>query len=326
LATSPLSTVAGHQPFSDLLFSPRAAFIWNHTRKGVAWMNPAARAAFGLCLKDFSDSLPLSLIRHFARRVEVGAGGPLKVKIGREAALKCSVEPLKLAGGQDGLIIAEVPAEGESRAASGKTAKSPKEPARKAPRAPNYLKEPAHAPMLTAEEMRAFKAIGRKVRRLCKEKKRSQAATAASPPSPLALESAGQAPEQAAQALKDVLSAFDLVLLLDRGLDIMRVEHRTQRLGWRKASLHGKPFADLLLPVEQAVLRRMLKKLDKARCSKDTLAVLGAGGNSMHCLAVLGRWEEGGCAYFLALLSLELPARLKKRQAVSAAAATRLAA
>ncbi len=295
-------------------------------------MNPAARAAFALGLKDFSDSLPETLIRRFARCVEKGAGGPLKVKLARQAALKCSVEILKLAGGQDGLIVAEVAAQEESHTASEtpslpqKIAKRPKKPPRQAP-APSA--KILSIPALTPGEMRAFKAIGRKVRKLCKEKRRSdtEAAPARRAPAP-PWAGAALSPEGTAQALKDILSAFDLVLFLSGGLDIMRIEGRAQRLGWRKTSLRGRPLSDLLIPYEHELFQRMLKKLrgTVAQTSKDTLAVAGETGDSVPCRAVLGRWDGDGTAFFLALLSLELPARLKRQHTVHVAAPARLAA
>ena len=78
-------------------------------------MNPAARAAFAVRLEDFSASLPASLIHHFAQFAERKEGGFAKVKIPGAPSLGCSIEILKLADGQDGLIVAEVGDEEERR-------------------------------------------------------------------------------------------------------------------------------------------------------------------------------------------------------------------
>ena len=231
MAKSP-TTVAGAHPLSDLLFSPRAAFIWNHTRKSVAWMNPAARAAFALRLDDFAASLPTSLIRRFGQFAEKKEGGAAKVKIPGVPGLNCSIEILKLADGQDGLIVAEL-GEGEEHPAPPgpstfpKPAKSPKKPLRKTVTRQRRT-VPKTPPTLTAEEMRAFKAVGRKVLRLCEDKEqRSKEAAAAVPlpaPSDFAI-----LPEQPAHALKDILAAFDLVLFLGERLDIVGIQGRAAR-------------------------------------------------------------------------------------------------
>ena len=323
MAKSPTIT-AGAPPLSDLLFSPRAAFIWSHTRKSVAWMNPAARAAFALRLEDFSASIPASLVRQFAKVTARRESGFVKVKIAGAPPLACSVEILNLADGQDGVIVAEL-AEGEQAPPalpiSGKPARRPAKTARKMPAGAKRRTASKTPPALTAEEMRAFKAVGRKVLRLCEDKK--EAAPAASPPVP---SNGAVSKDQPAQALMDVLAAFDLVLFLSERLDIVDMKGRPARLGWRKGSLTGKSVADVVLPYDRAILRRMLKKLHgQTACNaRGTLVVGGENGTAMPCRAILGRWKEGNAAFFLAFISLELPARLKRPQLVNAVA--RLAA
>ena len=331
LAKSP-TTVAGAHPLSDLLFSPRAAFIWNHTRKCVAWMNPAARAAFALRLEDFSASLPASLIRRFAQFAERKEGGAAKVKIPGVPGLNCSIEILKLADGQDGLIVAEL-GEGEELqsppvpSTSRKPAKGPKKTFRKTVTRQRRT-APKTPPTLTAEEMRAFKAVGRKVLRLCEDKKQRSKEAAAAVPLPAPSDTASS-PERPAHALKDMLAAFDLVLFLGESLDIVGLQGQAARLGLRKAKLTGKSLGDLMLPYDRTILRRMMKKLQRqaAYGSRDALLICGENGNAKPCRAILGRWDDGDAAFFLALLSLDLPPRLRRPQREgSVAAAARLAA
>jgi hypothetical protein len=125
-------------------------------------------------------------------------------------------------------------------------------------------------------------------------------------------------------------SAFDVVLFLDEKLNIARSEGRPQCLGWRKASLLGQPAAQFLPAEEQAVLRRMVTKLAStgAQICKDTIAVWDGAGCSKPCHAILGHSGRANARYFLALLALKLPRRLKKlqHQPVSAADITQLAA
>ncbi len=323
MATSPLISVSGpHLP--DLLFSARAAFIWNQTLKCVVWMNPAARAAFACSLENFTDLLPQSVLRRFAQCVRKQAGAEVTLKNGA-GALRFSVERLELAGEQHGLIVSEIDVDGERRSHPQKLAPSPataretNKPAEKAiPRNPP-------APALTPEEMRAFKAIGRKVRRLTKGKRVEALASpppcpdVASQPAPCA---AGLPPEQAMQALRDALSAFDLVLFLDERLVIRRIEGRPARLGWRKAKLGGRPATEVIAPFEEATLRRMVKKL----AGPATLAARSESGEVLSCRAALGRWKEGPIAYFLGFLALEFPECLEDRKPAAPVSTPRLAA
>ena len=299
-------------------------------------MNPAARAAFALRLEDFSASLPAALIRRFAEFADRNEGGFAKVKIPGAPGLGCSIEILKLADGQDGLIVAEVGDEEERRPppapSYSKASKSePKKTIKKAPAgsAKGRGKTPQTAPVLTAEEMRAFKAVGRKVLRLCAEKKCPDEPTAAAGPLPApASESPAGSPDPLAQTLTDVLAAFDVVLFLGEGLDIVGARGRTAQLGWRKATLTGKTVGALLAPYDRALLRRMLKKLrgQTVYGSRDTLVVNGENGEALPCRAVAGRWEHEKAAFFLAFISLEPPARLKRSQPANGMAPGRIAA
>ena len=328
MAKSP-TTAAGAYPLPDLLFSPRAAFIWNHTRQSVAWMNPAARAAFALRLEDFSAAIPASLVRRFSQVTAKRECGFVKVKVAGAPPLACSVEILNLADGEEGVIVAEL-GEGEMRrpqpapSLAIRPAKPRRKTVRKAPARETRQAAPKAPPALTADEMRAFKAVGRKVLRLCADKKRSEEPPANACP-PIHANSEAS-PEQPAPAPMDVLAAFDAVLFLSDDLDIFALKGRPVRLGWRKASLTGKSITDILPSYDRGILRRMLKKLrdQPARYPAATLVIASENGNAIPCRAVLGRSPAGNAAFFLAFISLELPPRLKKPQ--PAKSVTRLAA
>jgi hypothetical protein len=332
LPARPLKTVQSPPAFSDLLFSPRAAFIWNHSRRSVAWMNPAARTAFARTLEDFSKSLPASLTRRFAQCVEKQAGATVPLRIGGGPALRCSVEILKLAGEEIGLIVAEMEEGRDLALAVLSVPPKKRAPAGKPKRAKAGSasvkagsSKTALPPALSPEEMRAFKAVGRKVRRLCEEKRLE----GAQPGAALAPVPAETPPldGQAAQTLRAALAAFDLVLLLGGGLEIVRVEGRP-RMSWSKARLIGKPVTELFPSADQTHLLRMAGKLKRgASTARDFLHVFDAHGNSTLCRAALGRHHAGGAMFFLGVVSLELPDRLKKRsQREQDSALARLAA
>ena len=318
MAASPNNAIADQNPFLDLLFSPRAAFIWDHTGHAVTWMNAAARSKFGLAVQDLQAALPAGLVRRFAQCFDHCEGkhrATIKLKLALHPTLDCSLEVIELAGGHRGLIIAETasvraPARIVSRAAHSKKS-IPKAPAKHDKKSGC---RPGLVPQLSPEELRAFKAIGRTVLRIAQEKQRASgwekpAAAAAVP-----LQSSSAQRLRTMPAL--LFSAFDLVLFLDGNFGIMGSEGRPQRLGWRKSSLLGKPAGQLLPSKAQAIFCRMTKKLSLpgTQICRDSLIVSGEAGGSVPCRIVLGRWPDGGAQYFLALISLSLPARLKQVQ------------
>ena len=327
MAASPLTPAGGADPVMDLLFSPRAAFIWDHTRHAITWMNRAARSRFGLSPQDLQAALAAGLTRRFAQFLSAAKGEPLArgdigLKISRHPALGCDMEVIELADGNRGLLLRESdPEQARPRIVrlSVQNEKPPAMAAVKRETAPSCQEKrgklPLAAPQLSGEELRSFNAIGRRVRRLTQEKLRAgqgrrEAPSCARPPS----RDISALPAQTAAGL--LFSAFDLVLLLDKDLVVVGCEGRPRRLGLRKAGLKGKPAAQILLAAEQGVLNRMLKKLSSqpAQISRDALALSDGGGGATPCRALLGRWPEGNALYFLALLSLALPSRLKKFQ------------
>ncbi len=320
MAASPLTAVVN--PIMDLPFSPRAAFIWDQSRQAVTWMNAAARTKFALCPDDLSSAIPASLARKFEQYPgkAAAAANPratVKVKIAGEPALLCCVEILELAGGRPGLIVAETEAAGDSAAAP-RSRSAPNRPPLTSAKLQNGMprtKSPPKArralPQLTPEEMRSFKAIGRIVRRLCEKKQHE----AIGQPKQFALASS-RAPRPAGEekiAPVALFLAFDLVLLLDEHLNIVGIEGRPQHIGWRKSLLLGRPAVQLLPASEQSIFHRMVRKLspDKVQLCRESVTVSDGTPSGLPCRAVLGRWANGGADYFLALMSLKLPQRLK---------------
>lgn len=321
MAQRPLTLHAGIAPLTDLLFTPRVAFIWNHSRQAVAWMNPAARAAFTLRLDDFSASLPLSLRRGFARFAKKKEGGTTKVAIAGGPSLLCSVEVLKLADGQDGLIVVELDDKANGLAMATPVSVKPRKKIsgqKKTKTQPAALQKNGVS-VLNADELRAFKAMGRKVLRLSDDKKQKPHALAPQGPS--------HGPRPSApldRSMLDCLAVFDLVLSVGPALEILSAKGQPARLGWRKAALSGKCADDLTLRRERPILRRMLKRLhgSASQSAKATLVIQTEAGDEIPCRVMVWRAKEGEAAYGFGLLSLDLPARLKPQTADT----TRLAA
>lgn len=328
VALSPPTIAGEHDPLSGLLFSPCAAFIWNHDRGAVAWMNSAARAKFKLGVHELSAAFSNAVIQRLTAFFDPSKRrrrAHLKIKVAGVSQSFSTVAPLKLAGGDNGLIIAEVP-EGEGVAAKARqSSSSPVKPVTKSEKPAKQtatgpaMALPPPAQKLTAQEWQAFKAIGRKVRKLCREKLQGQATSAPAEHghalrTPACCE---PKPPQAAglpDGVKTLLPAFDLFLLLDADLRISKVEGRTQRAGWRKASLQGRPIAELFSGAGRTCLKRMVSRIetDGAQISRDALAARNEAGEQWACRVTLGRWPHEGAAFFLAMISLEMPQRLKR--------------
>ena len=331
LAARPNKASAGRDPFADLLFSPRASFIWDHTTCTITWMNAAARSKFGLDAKKAQAALPARVAARLVQGFEAAqangkASGAVRFKAGRHPAVPCTFEIAELAGGHKGLIVSEAAATQEPANVlrlptpptppKKKTVAKPsgKQTAAQTKRQPAPSNPAAPICQLTPEELRAFKAIGRTVRRLAREKQRRASAVPEASAAEAPLQALPGADSRGASAL--LFSAFDLVLFLDRDFVISRTEGRPQQIGCRKSGLLGKPAANVLPPAEQAIFRRMVKKLEAgAKVCRDTLVLSGGAGGSVPCRAVLSRWPDGNAHYFLALLSLNVPARLKRSPA-----------
>ena len=336
MAAKPNKAIAGCDPFADLLFSPRAVLIWDHATGTITWMNGAARSKFGLGGGDLQAKLAARLGQCFdAANGNGKTAGSFKFKAGRLPAISCTFEVLELAGGHKGLIVSEAASPQEPanvvhlpKLPQKKTAKSPGKPPAQAKQRQLNVKPAAPVCQLTAEEMRAFKTIGRTVRRLAREKQRSTdtAPRSLASPKPVSappLLQDARPDEQATPA--QLFSAFDLVLFLDEDFVISRTDGRPQHIGWRKSGLLGQPALKFLAAPEHTVFRRMTKKLGTgAKICRDTLVLLAEAGGNVPCRAILGRWHDGDTRYFLALLSLDLPSRLKRLATVPQI--TRLAA
>ncbi len=279
MAARPNKASAGRDPFADLLFSPRASFIWDHTTCAITWMNAAARSKFGLDAKKAQAALPAGVAARLAEGFDAAnangkTSGTVRFKAGRHPAIPCTFEVMELAGGHKGLIVSEAAATQEPANVlrlptppKKKTVAKPsgKQPAAQTKRQPAPSNPAAPISQLTPEELRAFKAIGRTVRRLAREKQRRASAvpkaSAAEPP-PQALPGADM---QGTSAL--LFSAFDLVLFLDRDFVISRTEGRPQQIGCRKSDLLGKPAANVLLPAEQAIFSPYGQEAERRRQS-----------------------------------------------------------
>ena len=108
MAAKPNNASAGCDPIADLLFSPRAALIWDHSASAIAWMNAAARSRFEATPGELQTKLARRLKQCFGTANKKGKTcGTFKLKSGSVPAVSCSFEVLELAGGHEGLIVSE---------------------------------------------------------------------------------------------------------------------------------------------------------------------------------------------------------------------------
>ncbi len=283
----------------ELLFSPRAAFIWDKTSNRVSWMNAAARVRFG-------DGLPPRLVKALsAADVELGRGRRgLKLTI---AGISCylNFDPLTLAGGSNGIVAKETdgPPKGTRKPLS---RLKPGIAPRPLPPAPSSGSR-AHIPApLSEEEMRSLKAVGRTVRRLCRE------VSGSGPQAPSKALGGRSHPAWHQGLEKSLALAFDLVLLLDQKLVVAQVlEGRPRDFGWTKSGLRGCS-AQQFLP--QGALDRMTAKLraSGADALRETALLMAGNGSLIPSRLVLGRALPSP-ALFLGLTSLAVSSRIKRQ-------------
>jgi hypothetical protein len=291
-------------------------------------MNAAARTKLGLTVQELTPSLPAMVRRKFARIARVAVTGkeadPI-VEFGlaaRPAAL-WSLDYLSLANGQHGIIVTEedAPPEEQAQSPASQRSRNKVKKTRSKP-APLYrpltarkppLRGAGPAAQLSPDELRAFEALGRKVRKLWREKQQSaQEARKAEKPAPHKAANADAAGED--QRLKDLISAFDAVLFLDEDFRVLRIAGNPRRLDWRRSDLKARPLASLFALSEHPIVAGMVKRLDRAsvRTCRETLLAIGTAGAAAPCRATLGRWANGDATYFVTLVMLKLPLRLKR--------------
>ena len=325
MTIAPLSAAGDHNPLSELLFSPRPGFVWDHQKCAVTWMNSAARAWFHATAEDFTAALSATTRKLFSslskpRKTHKTAAAPIQVAPEGGSPLLFLCEPLKLAGGGCGLVVTEAPALAAPPASEdARKASLPKKKAgaRKPKTSLRSLPSPARA--LTDDELRSFKAIGRKVRKLCKAKLDGQSAAQKAPqpakPAVTAIVSI-DAPIAFPQALRLLVPAFDLFVLFGTDFIVQKLDGRPQRFGWRKAEMLQRPLTELFAGSEKAALNRLLKRVveNSAHIARDDLLLNTDGGSFFPCRAVAGLWPEEKGMSFLALTSLVLTPRLRRLQ------------
>jgi hypothetical protein len=334
VVSSALRVAGDDNPLSDLLFSPHAAFIWNNRRRAFIWMNRAAREKFKLDVHELSAALPDETAKQLVRFPNSRRSSGAQLQITVAGAFQClfSLSPFKLAGDDEGIILAEMPPDGSAGfpMPAVKSLKRSKPDLQKKPKTAKRVASMHTAQTLTPEEWRSFKAIGRKVRKLCREKLQAGAAQdkVSAPLIPLRQ----QSPSEAAppDCVRAIAATFDVFLTLDAGFRVLKVEGRPRRLGWRKSGFQGRAVRDLIPASEKGIFDRIVRKVagHAAQVSRDALLVQNAEGVSWPCRVVFGQWPFGRGAFFLALTSLDMPARLKRLELQSGAAiqSARLAA
>jgi hypothetical protein len=330
VATGPIKGAGDDgNPLTDLLFSPRPALIWNNEHRAFIWMNRAAREKLKLTVHELSAALSDAARQQLTlfpakRRSKRSSTEQLQITVAGALPCLCSMAPLKLAGGHDGVVLAEL-TPGHAESSPGGAIGTPMQRARSS----NQQKANATKPVLpgpppqtlTPEEWRSFKAIGRKVRKLCREKLQAGASGKAGQNKP-STERPATKPALVSPHLRAILAAFDVFLILDASFRVLKVEGRPRRLGWRKSSFNGRFVTDLLPSSERGIFDRIARRVadQEAQVSRDALLVQNTEGVSWPCRAVLGRWPSDSAVFFLALTSLDVPARLKRLELRSSAA------
>lgn len=350
-ASSPASPT--QTAWADLLFSPRPAWLWDADAGAFIWANSSARMRFGGDLAAMKERLPrqtarrLSAVAQFKRRPLVAKENLLIDKSAAGGDLVCDLEGLRLADGHAGLIVKEAVepaprrAGGKRGSGSAKTAPAPKLVAgrRVAPKKPSRKSQPTrspqvahgaagHRPTLSPEELASFRAIGRRVRRLCREKQR--AASAPRPESSaVALHSAKPDTTARRESFQphvlpfdaNVLQAFDAFMLVDHRRSVQSLTGRLCRTaGWTKRECCSRDVTLLACEGERARFEALFEKLAHAgrRTVADELVFEDRQGAMLPCRVILGRAGESAAGQngpfaWVAVISLKMKDRLSRK-------------
>ena len=329
LAARPNKASAGRDPFADLLFSPRASFIWDHTTCAITWMNAAARTKFGIDAKKVQAALPARTAARLAEGFEAAkangtACGTVRFKAGRYPAVPCTFEVMELAGGHKGLIVSEAAATQEPAnvlrlptppkkkscgQTAGQAACRANETAASAQRSrcgslPTHTRGDARLQSHRPDGAPA--GAGETACRHCRTRGACKSAAATSP----------ARPGRTRRRRPDVLRVRSGALPRSR---LRRHPHGKAGLstlaGAKRACWENRPRMSCR-PRNKPSFAAWSRSLKPgAKVCRDTLLLSGEAGGNVPCRAVLSRWPDGNAHYFLALLSLNVPARLKRSPA-----------
>jgi PAS domain-containing protein len=320
--------------WADLLFSSKAAWIWDAGSGEFIWASASARARFGEDLTGFRQSLPRPTLRRLKavsgfKRRPLSLKEPLALRAADVQPVLCELEGLRLVDGRFGLIIRE---------ASADDVTSPQSPSQRRPRnvllpQPQGTKlRPKQAagtgakqrsqPSLSAEELACFRAVGRRVRKLCAARNTQGQATAdasvrSSSPACELQEITGGAPAPRPDAL--LLQAFDAFVELRPDGVIQTVSGRFSRsAGWGMRSYAGADVEAFAAAQDQPRLRALLEKAigEPARAVSGELMLQSRDGRLLPCRVIFGlRPTEGALpphrgGMWMAVISLKMPPRL----------------
>ncbi len=331
MAASPPSPRA-QTVWSDLLFSPQPAWLWDADREAFVWANPSARERFGPDLAFLGQKLPrrtlrrLSAVARYKRRPALSRES-LPLEAGSTDELLLDLEGFRLADGHAGLIVKAAPGDDKAGPANAKPSARAKTTAalrqKMAPRpAAKAAAAKAGPSALTPEELAAFRAIGRKVRRLCREKRQAASASifSAKPGQPAPRPSTvTPAREDAASRL---VEAFDALIRIDHDGRILSLGGRLCRhAGWTLRDYRGHDLTRLAHDGEHAALRSIFARLaaNPLRVASDDVLLQGRDGSVHPCRVVMtlegAHDPDSGRqpAVLIAITSLKVKPRLVRK-------------
>jgi PAS domain-containing protein len=318
-----------HSSWADLLFSPRAAWLFDASAGQFLWGSPSARERFGADLAGFAERLPRSTMKRllsisrFKRRPLI-VTEPLVLGHGGES-LPCRIEALSLADGSTGLIIRDARGEPAGPAGLAQRQSAPPKPAPRAstPVRGAVARDGAASPRLSPEDEQALRAIGRRVRRLCRakqaERNEPQAARAAMarPAKAAGSRDAAQCPELDAR----ILQAFDAFAELDGQGRITSLSGRLCRAaGWSARDSTGLPLMAFAQGKDRSRIEALIARLQRepGRVASADLLFRANSGAPLACRVVAAvRCGDGRAdpAMWAAIISLKTSRRMLRNLA-----------
>lgn len=324
MSASPLTAKSDLRSLPELLCSESAVFVWNDTTGAVVWANSSARQKIGTDTYTFAATFSKATrrrLKSFSAPTRKRKPLDLKIKIGA-SDVHFSAQPIEVAGGGLGLVLTEklpqidgAPVQPETPVAK-HALSSPRKVGKGAPtQVPVVVRSPL--PTLNADEMRSFKAIGRKVRKLCRDK--LQLTKRVSSPDGVIAKASKRVTKKTATVtdpLRMLLPIFDLFAVFDRQGCILKVEGTPQKLGWQKKELVKSNIAGLLPDQMGKSLQKIISKItmQSIRHPYETIDIKVKDGTRMPCRMVLGRWHKPMESFFMAVITHQTEQRSKNRQ------------
>ncbi len=290
-----------------------AALVWDDNQKAFVWMDQATARAFPAGLAALTAALWKRTANHL-HRLSSGKSSPVRASIvlkGKGLPKRTFfAEKLMLAHGHMGLVLSSSPcASTPAGLAPVLTLLQPAPVAltavfaavKSSPERANCLPK-----VLSADELRSFASLQRKMRSLCKARDTVKSEVARH-----GATQAARKPVPAPRAIKlpsaeTLTNVFDGFLLVDPSGTIVKAKGALRRLGWHAVDLNGSQVLDLVVASDRSAVTRAITKVKAGGKSMvhDTVEILTKRGTPIMCRLTVGPLDPAEHGIFVGLIAV----------------------